>query len=333
MIRFDRAAPGEGMLLYSRIENGKAYLEFQFFMKASSGNEVGAREEPQFSVADYYVDIRVMDRDGRLVLKMNYPLQEENPARGMLLHPHLWRGTSDAYLYWVSARLMKWGAKDGLDSLERQLPLRTLEWIDKKGWFLNGEAFSFRPVVYAPPIGVENDMERQEQMQRELEQLRQLGANALCLSGTELDEDFIRICDERGLLIWCMTKQETAVNARAMDVSGVIPKFLGTTDNLFEGQEATPTDLYYYYKACWSSEPFVHMVGNSLTRKENGSASLTIYSNQKKVALYVEGVLFEFQSGPPEFRFEELPAGRSPLQLTAEAGECSVSLTVYLEAF
>ena len=54
-------------------------------------------------------------------------------------------------------------------------------------------------------------------------------------------------------------------------------------------------------------------------------------SNQKKVVLYVEGVLFLFQSaasGDPEFIFEDIPVAKLPLHLAAEAGNLSISLTV-----
>lgn len=51
----------------------------------------------------------------------------------------------------------------------------------------------------------------------------------------------------------------------------------------------------------------------------------------EKVVLYVEGVLFLFQSaasGDPEFIFEDIPVAKLPLHLAAEAGNLSISLTV-----
>ena len=89
----------------------------------------------------------------------------------------------------------------------------------------------------------------------------------------------------------------------------------------------TLTERYYYYQAKWSSEPVL----STLHRQENGLASLTIYSNQKKVVLYVDGLLFLFQtatSGDPEFIFEDIPVEKLPLHLAAEAGNLSISLTV-----
>ena len=80
-----------------------------------------------------------------------------------------------------------------------------------------------------------------------------------------------------------------------------------------------------------SSEPVLYPALSTLHRQKNGLVSLTIYSNQKKVVLYVEGVLFLFQSaasGDPEFIFEDIPVAKLPLHLAAEAGNLSISLTV-----
>lgn len=51
----------------------------------------------------------------------------------------------------------------------------------------------------------------------------------------------------------------------------------------------------------------------------------------EKVVLYVDGVLFLFQSaasGDPEFIFEDIPVAKLPLHLAVEAGNLSISLTV-----
>lgn len=324
MVRFDRAAPGEGMILYRRVENGKAYLEFQFFLKQSmvlqQQNNIACIESVQREIeknivlTDYLVHIRVYDMSDRLALEMDYPLQEEELAKGMLLHPHLWKGISDPYLYSVKADLLdKEKPNNVLDTLEKQLPLCTLQKNPKNGWLLNGNPFAIYPVVYNLPAQITGGMTRQEKIEADLHLLKGMGANTICISKVEFDEDFIRLCDEMGMLVWCFTE----------------PTQIPALNELLSSESLVPTDSYYYYKACWSSEPFVYLVSSSLKRQENGNYTLTVYSNQKKVALYVEGVLFEFQMGAPTFLFEEIHAKKYPLQLTAEAGECRVSLTVY----
>lgn len=103
------------------------------------------------------------------------------------------------------------------------------------------------------------------------------------------------------------------------------------------------TDLFYYYKACWSRIPFVHIcnvqMGNVYSHIEKTdneqrfesaeeTITVTVYSNQKKVALYVDGYLFEYKQGPPDFKFEDISLKRCQTVFTAQAGECSISATV-----
>lgn len=302
MTRFDRTAPGEGMIVYSRIENGKAYLEFQFFLKQDE-TEDGC-----------FANIRVYDMSGSLALEIAYPMREEEPAKGMLLHPRLWRGISDPYLY--TARVELPG-----DVLERQFPLRKLEKIAGKGYFLNGEAFSACPVVYSLPAqlaadpsgGFDHVLSRREHMQGALQLLKQMGANVICLKFSEYDDELVQLMDRMGFLVWCGGKGQITESSQ-----------------LLSPEMSAPTDLYYRKMAQWSREPFLYIVNKSLKQQKNGNYSLLVYSNQKKVALYVEGILFEFQASPPEFLFEEIPGERRPLLLTAEAGECRVSVTAYV---
>lgn len=331
MVRFDRAAPGEGMMIYSRVENGKAYLEFQFFLKT---REMKAEASPcmeseilcvrqsaieRVRLADYTAHIQVYDKCHSVVLDVLYPLQEEELAKGMLLYPHLWKGSVDPYIYFVRVNLLdkkERGTRKTeaiIDTLEKQLPLRALQFIPRKGWFLNGEVYVLRPVVYELPVQMPGDISQAERVRRDLLLIKEMGANTICLTQTEFNDEFMKLCDELGFLIWYLTEAGQLADVNA----------------LLSAETGTPLDLYYYYKACWSRIPFVYPVRNSLRKQKNGNYSLVVYSNQKKIALYVEGVLFEFQTGEAEFLFEEIPAGKYPLQITAEAGESRVSLTVY----
>lgn len=307
MVRFDRAAPGEGMVIYSRLENGKAFLEFQFFLKTGE------------ILANFVAHIQIYDKCHRVVLDIVYPLREEEPAKGMLMYPHLWKGSVDPYVYFVKVQLLdkKKGKMQGgeavIDTMEKHLPLRSMELMPRKGWFLNGESYNLRPVVYELPTQSVTDISSSERMRKELQLLKEMGANAICLNQGGPDEDFIGLCDEMGFLVWYLTGKRGFIESNA----------------LLAGASMMPTDLYYYYKACWSQIPFVYPVRDSFTRQKNGKYSLMVYSNQKKVALYVEGILFEFKTGAQEFLFEEIPAEKYPLQLTVEAGECRVALTMY----
>ena len=173
-----------------------------------------------------------------------------------------------------------------------------------------------------------------EQVRRDLEQLARMGADVIRLeesgSGAEGQDRcevraFYRLCRKRGFLtgdLWIRPEN--------------LPVYRGLSgeaaeDALLSANGRTLTERYYYYQAKWSSEPVLYPALSTLHRQKNGLVSLTIYSNQKKVVLYVEGVLFLFQSaasGDPEFIFEDIPVAKLPLHLAAEAGNLSISLTV-----
>lgn len=63
-------------------------------------------------------------------------------------------------------------------------------------------------------------------------------------------------------------------------------------------------DAYYIYKAWWSKEPFVHLCGSRYVDRLEPVTEIKVYSNQKKVTLYVDGVLAGEQQGEHIFKFQ-----------------------------
>lgn len=62
-------------------------------------------------------------------------------------------------------------------------------------------------------------------------------------------------------------------------------------------------DSFYIYKAYWSKEPFVHLCGSRYAERAEAVTAVKVYSNQKKVALYVNGELLEEKTGDKVFEF------------------------------
>lgn len=319
-MEFDRKGPGGGLEIYTFIENGKALMEFKVYLRKLESEEMleEVAGEDANRCKESCLDICMWDREGRLVFGAHHPVCSEELAKGLILHPHLWQGVEDPYLYRVRVSLLE-KHEHAIDVIETLFAFRTFRELPGKGWFLNDKAFPVRAVAYVIPSPVFfatilDRNARSARIRQDLEMIRGMGANTICPIGGDMAEDFCRICDEMGLLVW-MTK-------------GKIPRFYGSSDSLLTFHGRVPTDRYFYYKACWSKEPFVYICMNTLRRQDNGNAKLTIYSNRKKVALYVDGVLFEFKSDGPEFIFEEIPVKKLPLMLAAEADECSMSVTV-----
>ena len=55
----------------------------------------------------------------------------------------------------------------------------------------------------------------------------------------------------------------------------------------------TKKDSYYIYKAYWNPEPMVHIAGKRYAQRAGETTEIRVYSNQKSVALYLNGELVE----------------------------------------
>lgn len=65
-------------------------------------------------------------------------------------------------------------------------------------------------------------------------------------------------------------------------------------------------DAFYFYKACWGREPFVHVNGRRYEKRWQDTVKIKAYSNQKHVRLYVNGILQGEKDGDRVFEFENI---------------------------
>lgn len=327
----------------TKLENGKAYLEFALPEKI--GRLLSALQ----------IEIWEGAEGERLVFHGEYSSEDADSMTALLLRPHLWDGMRDPYVYLVKAQgrfgAAEYGETFGVTAEEetvdassidevtevywqQELAIYDVRVVDKKGIFLNEKEFLPHEVVYRLPPQISDAGTREEHMKADLEQLDRMGVNAIRLEGTgsgaeEPDRcevrSFYNLCRGRGFLTG-----DRWIRSEKLPVYRGLPGET-TCQALLAADGRTLTERYYYYQAKWSSEPVLYPALSTLHRQENGLVSLTIYSNQKKVVLYVDGVLFLFQtaaSGDPEFIFEDIPVAKLPLHLAAEAGNLSISLTV-----
>lgn len=82
----------------------------------------------------------------------------------------------------------------------------------------------------------------------------------------------------------------------------------------------TKKDSFYLYKAWWSKDPFVHICSKRYTDRAETETMVKVYSNQPKVALYVNGKLLAEQTGEHIFTFRVPLAGE--IKLEARTGSC-----------
>ena len=92
-------------------------------------------------------------------------------------------------------------------------------------------------------------------------------------------------------------------------------------------------DSFYAYKAWLSDEPFVHICGKRYVDRVEDVTKVTVYSNQPKVELFVNGESLGVKEAADHFFYFDVPhVGES--QLIAVAGECrDESRIVKVETF
>lgn len=88
----------------------------------------------------------------------------------------------------------------------------------------------------------------------------------------------------------------------------------------------TKKDSFYIYKAYWSNEPFVHLCSKRYVDRAEAVTSVKVYTNQKHVALYVNGKLAEEKDGDKVFEFKIPLEGE--VKIEAVAGELKDSCTL-----
>ena len=87
-------------------------------------------------------------------------------------------------------------------------------------------------------------------------------------------------------------------------------------------------DAFYLYKAAWNhDEAFVHLCGSRYTDRCGEQTEIVIYSNQKKVTLYVDKKLAGVQEGNRIFRFM-IPLTEGEHEIYAEAENCSDTIHI-----
>ena len=328
----------------TKLENGKAYLEF--VLPETMGRLLSVLQ----------IEIWEGAEGGRLVFHGEYVPEEADSMTALLLRPHLWDGMRDPYVYLLKAQgrfgSVEYGEKMGGTKNEeesdpnediaeivevfwrQELAIYDVRVVDKKGIFLNEKEFLPHEAAYRLPPQISDAGTWEEHMKADLEQLARMGVNAIRLEGTGSGTEGQDRCEVRAFYSLC--RRGGFLTGDLWIRPEILPVYRGlpgetTAEALLAADGRTLTERYYYYQAKWSSEPVLYPVLSTLHRQENGLVSLTIYSNQKKVVLYVDGLLFLFQtaaSGDPEFIFEDIPVEKLPLHLAVEAGNLSISLTV-----
>lgn len=90
----------------------------------------------------------------------------------------------------------------------------------------------------------------------------------------------------------------------------------------------TKKDAFYYYKAQWSQEPFIHIAGRRFAKRSGESATVKVYSNCPDVTLTVNGrEVPGSRTGAGVFAFT-MPLDAGVLELRAEGAGCADRIVI-----
>ena len=336
-MHFNKEALGDGLTVFSNVENGKAIIELTAYLQEAVSEEpqTGKSEtEPSKMevkaddadieagykvVNNLWVEFQILDCEDRVTAIACVPAEEITTVKCLLIYPHLWNGMEDPCLYTVQAMLLCEGRI--LDEVQTWHAVRTFQTLPIKGFCLNDKPIDIKGIYYTEEDLESRDSNRlTQQMLRDLQSICAIGANTICVGRKVMNQEFFHKCDEMGFIVW---KNPDTDSCRDF------PELYGNGENaLMSPDGRRKRDLYYYYKACWTKEPFVHLCGHEDALREGDMTCVMVYSNQKKVALYVNGILFEFKEGAPEFQFEDIPLKSGSTVISAQSGECYTSMTI-----
>ncbi len=302
-MRFDREALGGGLTVYTEVKNGKVEIEFTAYIFLGENADNGI------------VEFIMTNREGSEVAVVSIPVKEICVGTSLIIYPHLWQSIEDPYQYCVTARLFY--GEEIIDKLERYVPIYKIDRSVTNSILLNDKPFQIRAVGYEIPSQISGNNTYTNQIYQDMKTILSLGANTICLLHPSTNIDFYNICQKMGILVW-------------QEADGIAPLLIGKDENsLLALDRIQKKDLYYLYKAKWCKEPFVHICGRSNCKRNSDTTVIQVYSNQKKVALYVNGILFEWKESKPEFIFSDVPLNGHVTIISAQAGDCFSSLTIY----
>jgi beta-galactosidase len=154
------------------------------------------------------VNTQIQDASGKVVASaVLYPKEIPSqkgavePITLHVLHPRLWQGLKDPYLYRVVVSLSS--SKRGLlDEVTQPLGLRTEAFDADKGFFLNGQHLLLQGASMHQDRPVKGWAISHADIEQDLGYLLNMGGNAVRLAHYQHDQAYYEIADQKGIVVW-----------------------------------------------------------------------------------------------------------------------------------
>ena len=144
---------------------------------------------------DLEIQVEILDAEGtKAVCGSGMDCRMTVPA------VHRWDGIQDPYLYQARARLYREGQV--VDEISSRFGFRSFSVDPQKGFFLNGRSYPLRGVSrHQDWKGIGNALDRAHH-QKDMDLIREIGANTIRLAHYQHDQYFYDLCDEYGMVVW-----------------------------------------------------------------------------------------------------------------------------------
>lgn len=160
----------------------------------------------------YHIRYKIYDAENCIVADIKGNIGEN--AAVEVKNVTLWEGMKNPYLYRVSAELVCNGKVE--DEVSLETGFRRIKLDPNEGFFLNEEYVKLRGVAKHQDTAEVFSAVSEEDIKRDFELIREIGANAVRLSHYQHPQKTYQICDSMGLLVWTEIPFLKLTKARAI---------------------------------------------------------------------------------------------------------------------